>query len=103
MPHPEPQKLGRFLRGELSQDECRLIVRHLLADCPECAAVIRRSWALSDDPSLAALPLGRLERLDCSPNMLQQASFTAAGEYRWGRSKPVLSIDVFSEAGNESP
>jgi hypothetical protein len=56
MPHPEPQQLERFMRGESPRDECRLIVRHLLAGCPECAIITRRIWALADRP-LRRLPL----------------------------------------------
>jgi hypothetical protein len=39
--HPTPDELQRLLRGEASRDEGRSLVRHLLAGCPECAAVMR--------------------------------------------------------------
>jgi hypothetical protein len=39
--HPAPAKLGSFLRGELSREENRAVVRHLLTGCPDCAAVLR--------------------------------------------------------------
>ena len=56
MPHPEPHQLERFMRGESPRDECRLIVRHLLTGCPECAVIARRIWALAERP-LRRLPL----------------------------------------------
>lgn len=40
-PHPAPARLGSFLRGELSREESRALVRHLLTGCPDCAAVLR--------------------------------------------------------------
>jgi len=52
--HPDPNLLERFMRGELSgatgRPECRMIVRHLLADCPTCARITRRFWALGELP-----------------------------------------------------
>ena len=56
MPHPEPQQLERFMRGESPRDECRLIVRHFLTGCPECAVITGRIWVLADRP-LRRLPL----------------------------------------------
>jgi hypothetical protein len=56
-PHPASARLGSFLRGELSREDNRALVRHLLAGCPDCAAVLR--------PLLghAAIPLPRARRL----------------------------------------
>lgn len=52
--HPDAGLLERFMRGELSGDsgrtECRMIVRHLLAGCPQCARITGRLWALGDLP-----------------------------------------------------
>jgi hypothetical protein len=52
--HPAAGLLERFMRGELSGDsgrtECRMIVRHLLAGCPQCARITGRLWALGDLP-----------------------------------------------------
>ena len=56
MPHPESQQLERFMRGESPRDECRLIVRHLLAGCPECVEITGQIWVLADRP-LRRLPL----------------------------------------------
>jgi hypothetical protein len=38
--HPNTWQLQRFLRGEATRAEVRAIVRHLLAGCPECSAVM---------------------------------------------------------------
>jgi len=56
--HPEPAELQRFLRGEASRDEARAIVRHLLAGCPECTAVMGPIYGLAKRwPK--ALPAGK--------------------------------------------
>ncbi|HEX5720860.1 MAG TPA: zf-HC2 domain-containing protein [Thermoanaerobaculia bacterium] len=39
--HPAPARLGSFIRGELSREENRALVRHLLTGCPDCAALLR--------------------------------------------------------------
>ena len=46
--HPTPGLLLRFLLGETSKSETRAIVRHLVAGCPACAAVLRPIWVLGD-------------------------------------------------------
>jgi hypothetical protein len=46
--HPEPRRLGSFLRGQLSRTEVRDVVRHLLTGCPRCREVTRRLWMLGD-------------------------------------------------------
>jgi anti-sigma factor RsiW len=46
--HPTPDLLLRFLLGETSKSESRAIVRHLVAGCPACAAVLRPIWVLGD-------------------------------------------------------
>jgi hypothetical protein len=38
--HPGPGQLGRFVRCELSREESRSVVRHLLTGCPACAALV---------------------------------------------------------------
>ena len=40
-PHPAPARLRSFLRGELSREDTRALVRHLLTGCADCAAVLR--------------------------------------------------------------
>jgi hypothetical protein len=56
--HPDPGVLERFVRGELSGDsgraECRVIVRHLLTGCPQCARITGRLWALGELPGESA-------------------------------------------------
>jgi hypothetical protein len=56
--HPEPAELQRFLRGEVSRDEARAILRHLLTGCPECVAVTRPLWGLAKR-GIEPLPLHR--------------------------------------------
>jgi hypothetical protein len=46
--HPDPQLLERFMRNEVSGEERRWIVRHLLAGCARCGAITRRLWALGE-------------------------------------------------------
>ena len=53
--HPDSRLLERFVRGDLSgprgRAKCRLIVRHLLAGCPQCTRITRSLWALGDFPA----------------------------------------------------
>ncbi|HSS78787.1 MAG TPA: hypothetical protein VLV54_18855 [Thermoanaerobaculia bacterium] len=46
--HPKPDVLQRFMSGEVSRDEARGILCHLLAGCPECVAVTRPLWGLAE-------------------------------------------------------
>jgi hypothetical protein len=46
--HPTEEQLLRFLRGELPRAEVKPIVRHMLADCPECLKVTRPLWELME-------------------------------------------------------
>ena len=56
--HPKPDDLQRFLRGEASRAEARAVVRHLLAGCPECTAVMGPIFGLAKRwPK--ALPAGK--------------------------------------------
>jgi hypothetical protein len=43
---PEPARLERFFRGDLTRDEARALVRHLLTGCPQCLRRTRRLWRL---------------------------------------------------------
>jgi anti-sigma factor RsiW len=45
--HPDSGLLHRFLRGAAPRAERGLVVRHLLAGCPECRAVVRTFWELA--------------------------------------------------------
>ena len=49
--HPDPRLLERFMRGELSGPACRIIVRHLLAGCPQCSRVTGRLWSFGEFPA----------------------------------------------------
>jgi hypothetical protein len=44
MEHPTRADLLRFLLGTTSRQENRLIVRHLLANCPACTAALSQMW-----------------------------------------------------------
>jgi hypothetical protein len=56
--HPDRERLERFLGDELPADERRAVVRHLLTGCPQCTAVTRRLWSLTDGPEGAHDSLG---------------------------------------------
>jgi hypothetical protein len=46
--HPDPYLLEGFMRDQVSCDERRRIVRHLLAGCSRCLQVTRRFWNLGE-------------------------------------------------------
>ncbi len=69
MEHPSQDALLRFVLGAASRQENRLIVRHLLARCPACAAAVRECWPGEVDGSAEA---GRLS-----------GSFTTGNAARW--------------------
>ena len=48
--HPEPTRLGSFVRGELSREDNRAVVRHLLTGCPACSGVLRPLLGQADLP-----------------------------------------------------
>lgn len=48
--HPAPARLGSFVRGELSREDNRTLVRHLLAGCPTCSAMLRPLLGQADFP-----------------------------------------------------
>jgi hypothetical protein len=48
--HPGPIRLGSFVRGELSREDNRAVVRHLLTGCPACSAVLRPLLGQADLP-----------------------------------------------------
>ena len=93
MSHPEPQQLERFMRGESPGDERRLIVRHLLTGCLECAAITREIWDFADHPLRVpaatsnprreqTLPSGRSARARWSRSGTDRAA-RPAGLHRW--------------------
>ena len=40
-PHPTSGRLDSFVRGDLSREDSRAVVRHLLTGCQNCSAVLR--------------------------------------------------------------
>jgi hypothetical protein len=52
--HPTPALLTRFADGMASSAETRFVVRHLLAGCLQCSAVLGPTWKTVE----------RLSRLD---------------------------------------
>lgn len=46
--HPKSEALQQFMRGHLSREERREIVRHLLGGCAHCVALTRSLWSLGD-------------------------------------------------------
>ncbi|HEX9940386.1 MAG TPA: hypothetical protein VGG03_00095 [Thermoanaerobaculia bacterium] len=53
--HPDSRLLERFMRNETGPQECRRVVRHLLAGCERCVAVTRRLWSLGEERPRHAL------------------------------------------------
>jgi len=53
MEHPPKDLLLRFALNATSRQENRLVVRHLLARCPSCAATLR---VMSQEPPLYPPP-----------------------------------------------
>ena len=46
--HPQKAALDRFLRGEAAAAERRAVALHLLTGCPECLAVTRPFWQMTE-------------------------------------------------------
>jgi hypothetical protein len=49
-PHPAPARLSSFVRGDLSREDNRAVVRHLLTGCRECSAVLHPLLGQADRP-----------------------------------------------------
>jgi hypothetical protein len=49
-PHPSPARLGSFVRGDLSREDNRAMVRHLLSGCRDCSSVLRPLLDPADHP-----------------------------------------------------
>ncbi len=45
--HPDREQLERFMLGELSSDETRSVLQHLLTDCAKCHATTNAMWDIS--------------------------------------------------------
>jgi hypothetical protein len=46
--HPADSELKRFMRGTLSPEARRAVVRHLLTRCPQCLKVTSDLWRIGD-------------------------------------------------------
>jgi len=60
MEHPTAEILLRFSLATASRQESRQVVRHLLARCPACAAVLKGLLAPPVDPGVYDQALDRL-------------------------------------------
>jgi tetratricopeptide (TPR) repeat protein len=47
--HPDREQLERFMLGDLSPEETRAVLQHLLSDCKRCQASTRAMWDLGLD------------------------------------------------------
>jgi hypothetical protein len=61
MDHPSTETLSRFLWGRASREENRMVVRHLLTLCPDCAAALRAMKPEPVDPAAHDAALARFE------------------------------------------
>jgi hypothetical protein len=71
MDHPAEDVLLRFAALEASRAENRLVVQHLLAKCPECAARIRKAFRPEHDPAEYDAALDRAFARVLSPSRRQ--------------------------------
>src|SRR5262245_58258465 len=51
--HPSPEMLERFMRGEVSRQENRAVVRHLLTRCPQCRYITGRLLKLGSEKKIS--------------------------------------------------
>ena len=49
-PHPSPAWIGSFVRDDLSREDNRAMVRHLLTGCRDCSAMLRPLLDPADRP-----------------------------------------------------
>jgi hypothetical protein len=85
MDHPSEDILQRFVSGTASREESRIVVKHLVKGCPECARKIRalmepKAVSRSDyeDP-LDRFDQGLIEGLESSISPLQTSSGVPRG------------------------
>jgi anti-sigma factor RsiW len=71
MEHPTDDELAGFALGLAGRAECRTVVRHLLRQCPACAAKIRR-WE-RERPAEPTVYDEALERLAKQLRELEEA------------------------------
>lgn len=48
--HPDRSQFERLVRAEVSREEGRTLIRHLVTGCPRCAAVLRPLIGMADPP-----------------------------------------------------
>jgi len=60
--HPAPAVLIRFAHSESTSEETRAVVRHLVAGCPRCSAVVRSVWQKTERLALRRRPKPQLAR-----------------------------------------
>jgi tetratricopeptide (TPR) repeat protein len=80
--HPDRGQLERFLGDELTADERRAVVRHLLTGCPQCTAVTRDVWAQAGGPGLTGRPGKRARAAKISTSDPSTASVLHPASYR---------------------
>lgn len=78
--HPCEQELERLMHSELTRQEAREIVRHLLVGCPRCLQVTRRLWTDSGRkaPDLEALKLERRKNFTLLKSIRRERTMTEA-------------------------
>jgi tetratricopeptide (TPR) repeat protein len=82
--HPDPSLLERFLRGDLSADERKSVVRHLIGGCTTCRNLAGDLWQAAPTP--AAPPNGQKEP-ESEP--AEHAKHTDPGDYRAAMDRAV--------------
>lgn len=75
--HPDYDQLERFMLGELSSEETRTVLQHLLSDCEQCHATTRAMWEVptgieSELPDMG--PEAEVEGLSAAPGSWWEAS-----------------------------
>lgn len=71
MEHPTDEELAGFVLGTAGRVERRTVVRHLLRQCPACAAKIRR-WE-RERPAEPSVGDEVWDRLEVQLRMLEEA------------------------------
>jgi len=93
------------MRNELTGQERKAIVRHLLAGCVQCVEVTRRLWSLSAEQPGGALD--EVERGDLHPASYREVFTQLAGRGAWGekrilterRAAPRLLAELLEKPG----
>ena len=74
--HPDRDQLERFMLGELSAEETRTVLQHLLSDCAPCRAATRAMWDLAESTEAhgGADPVNGAEALTAGPGSWWETS-----------------------------